>query len=246
MKRIITFLALVAMCGEQAGATNLYERYIYSQCGRNYYGYRPYAAPAVKPYEHHAENYSRQFHLEYHYYQPPAAQGNTVYGLSSFDATAYAGRLVNTSGILAEKFIEASAKTSADASAFDLQAANTQSVVLREVVANQKLQLLAQATEVRAPSTIVYGQAESKPRAPAGGTLGATEQACQVCHAANVSDAKGNGNTLPSLAEFTAQQADIALEYVTRTDANNCSKKANLNPEAQRELVKFLCKKANQ
>lgn len=224
-------------------ASNLYQRYTYYHCGRPYYGYRPYYAPAAKAGDYHAENYSRQFHLTYNYYQPPAAQGNTVYGLSSFDASAYAGRIVNSSAVLSEKFIEAAHKTAGDASGFDQYALSTQSVVLREVVANQKLQLLAQATEVKAPA-VVYGSAPSPQGESAGGTLAATEQACLVCHAANVAESKGNGNSFASLSGLTAEQADIALEYVTRTDANNCSKKANLSPEAQRELVKYLCKKA--
>lgn len=249
MKRFLTILALVGMCGEQAGANELYERFKYQHNGCWYWGYRPYSAPAQSKAEykneHHAENYSRVYHQEYHFYEPSAKAGNSVYGLSSFDASGYGAPVRNTSAYLAEKFIEASHKTASDAGSFDQLALNTQSVVLREVVANQRLQLLASATEVRAGAAVHSG-GHSSPAPSVGGTLAATEQACLSCHAANVAESKGNSNVLSSLATLNAESADIALEYVTRTDANNCAKKANLSPEAQKELVKFLCKKSNQ
>ena len=97
MKNILSLImvlacATVANAGDPLALGNtLYERYVYNQCGRDYYGYRPVAAPtqgvAAAPANALGQPAGADNSISYvyniNYGQLPSAQGSTVYGYSN-------------------------------------------------------------------------------------------------------------------------------------------------------------------
>lgn len=95
----------------------------------------------------------------------------------------------------------------------------------------------------RQPST---PEATPRPAPPATGGLPAIEAKCQGCHG----DGQGGGGVVfGPLSGLTPVRLSLAMDYVTKIDDTNCSRRAKLSPEEHKELVDYLCQlkaKSNQ
>jgi hypothetical protein len=231
--------------GQQAGAEQLYSRYVYYSCGRPYYGYRAYAAPQAKAYQ---DNHAVSYQYTINYSQPAALQGQTQYGLSdisSFYGDFDLGAQLNQASRLAEgaQKLAASATSGYGDMLAQTSADRTR---IAEILAkgNAAAQALT-AANAQSSATIVRqvtGSAEVKTDPPVN-SIGSIEAKCLKCHGG---EANGGGDVkLPSFGELTAEQADAAMEYVTLQDDRNCADKAHLTGGELKQLVKFLCKKTN-
>jgi hypothetical protein len=246
MKRAVAIIALVACMAQQAGANNLYERYIYYQYGKPYYGYRAYAAP--KAYQ---DNHSVTYNYHIQYAQPAAIQGKTVYGLTDLDpfyGNADIGELFFMSGRLAESSQKYADKATSNFSQL-IAVSGEQRARVAEIQAkgNAAAQAL-HAANAQASASIVTevtggGKHTEAVEQPVN-SIGSIQDKCLKCHGGKAS---GGGDVkLPLFSELTAGQADAALEYVTLEDDRNCADKAKLTGGERKALVKFLCPLAAQ
>lgn len=70
------------------------------------------------------------------------------------------------------------------------------------------------------------------------GGVAATEAQCRTCHGGEA--VKAEGIKLPAFSALVPQDAERALDYITRLDDRNCAKRAQLTVEAHRELRQFF------
>lgn len=240
MRGCIIFVLL--LCG-QANA-ELYQRYTYYSCGRPYYGYKAYYAPAAPAY--HTQQVSYNYTINYA--QPAAIQGTTQYGVSdiaSFYGDLDFGALFNQAARLADGAQKLSDKATTGYSALVATTSGDRTRVAEVLAKGQAASQALAAVKASDSATIVRhisGEVQTENVQPAG-NLEATQQACHACHGEGA-EAKGGSVHLPRFADLSKEQARIAKEYITRLDAANCARKANLSHEAQQELLDLLCKKS--
>lgn len=206
------------------------------------------------------DNHAQTFNYTITNYQPHAQRGNTSYGVQD-SAYQYGPAFDSNKAFhLAGELQQFTQRTAADGyqqlTAFGYQAHQNQLELEKERTQALKITALAQlaeSTKSQSSSSYIRTQLEAIGGSEPGpqvatqagqGSLSATQQSCLNCHAPNVADDKGNGFKLSALAELSANQAGIVLDYVTNLTDNNCGKKAKLSPDAHRELVRFLAKKS--
>lgn len=246
MTRILSILALLLCCAQDAGAVELFSRYTYYHCGKPYYGYRAYHAPAAVVPSYNTNSVSYTYNVSYS--QPAAHQGNTQYGVSdiaSFYGDIDFGAAFNQAARLADSAQQLSAKATAGYSDL-LTTTSADRTRVAEILA--KGQAAAQTlSAVKAGNSVTIqrtneAHAQVETAAPqALPNLGTTEAKCARCHNAQTAEQLGNGNVLPSFSQFTAEQARAGFRYITRLDESNCAKKAQLSEDEQQSLARFFC-----
>lgn len=218
-----------------------------------------YDYPKAGSYSHVNDNHSTTIYYQYTYNNASANAGASQGGLQG--AFRYDQYDVGRDEVDSQHYVAAASRIDegrlSNQHRRDVQAGYTQDRVLELRKLEAKERILQSLDSDGPPAPQVLQQFNSySPSAPAHSNgsvasapanLGAIEAKCARCHNASAAKGLGNDNVLSSFAEFTADQADTALDYITTLDTeNNCAIKAQLSSAEHKELRRFLCTKTTK